>query len=74
MEGLKYACFIHLRMPFTEQVEQRKKPRLREATNMLRAKDPELTSPDSHPRTVATHQPPKSRERPELGISAPEII
>lgn len=57
-----------------EQVEQRGKPKLREATNMLKAKDPELGSPDSYPRALSIHQATLSREKSELGISAPEII
>lgn len=56
------------------QVEQKGKPKGREATNMLKAKDPEPGSPDSHPRALSTHQATLSRERSELGISAPEII
>lgn len=65
---------FNLRMPFKEQVDQRRKPRSREATNMLKAKDPEPASPDSHPRTLSTHHATLSRERSELGISAPDII
>lgn len=59
---------FHLRMPFMEQAEQRRKPKSREATNMLKAKDPEPGSPDSHPRTLSTHHATLSRERSEMGI------
>lgn len=57
-----------------EQAEQRRKPKSREATNMLKAKEPEPGFPNSHPRSLSTHHATLSRERSELGISASEII
>lgn len=60
-------------MPFREQIEQIRKPRPEEARNTLKARGPESRSPGSRPRALSI-QVTFSKERSELGISAPEII
>lgn len=74
MESLRCACLLPPKDAFRGPERKTKSQGPGEAGNILKAKGPEPGPPNSHPSPLPTHPAPFSRERPEFGISAPEVI